>query len=100
MKLTDFGLWFKQDCKWFTTVPPGVGFFTIFYDGWIVAAQWDDFDLDVFLTDRPFIVKVKDQFLLTYFCSGDCRFSIGRKLSFDDFEIIINPAYEDINESI
>jgi hypothetical protein len=100
MKIHDFGLWFKQDYKWFTTVPPGIGFFTIFYDGCIVAAQWDDFDLDILATGKSFIVKLKDQSAPVYLDSVDYRVSIGRKLSFDDFEIIKNPAYEAINEDL
>jgi hypothetical protein len=84
MKLTDFGLWFK-DCygKWLTTIPKDE-LFRIYYDGLDLGKQYSDYDLLIYHNRKSsYIVKLKKEFDKK---SG--YHIIGRRLTMDDFEVV------------
>jgi hypothetical protein len=93
MKLTDFGLWFRR-CggkDWSTTIPQKYGpqgIFEIFYDGRALGICHEH-SLYIHVS-RPHKIHLKSKFSK----GADHWFVIGRKLTLNDFEIILNPDYK------
>jgi hypothetical protein len=87
VKIYDFGLWFEQGGRWYTTIPQD-GWFFIYYDGNLIATQLLEYAL---ARDRryPYIIKLNNNFRRNNFGHD----IIGRPLSLDDFEIVENPEY-------
>ncbi len=91
MRIHDFGLWFNHlyGDELSTTIPPK-GPFRIYYDGFELGTQLEDFDL--YLIDyEPHLINLKLHFPLNRW-SGD--YKIGHLLTHEDFEIIPNPNYK------
>jgi len=87
MKLTDFGLWFKQGGRWYITIPQD-GWFFIHYDGTLIATQLLEYELARYHMG-PYILKLNNNFRQKNFGND----IIGRPLSLEDFEIVENPNY-------
>ncbi len=89
MKIHEFGLWFKAwpSCKWFIIVPPE-GAFMIHYDGKNLGWQLAGDFIEIY-DHQPHIIKLKQK------CpkSGFYYYIMNRRLTMDDFEIILNPDY-------
>ena len=98
MKLTDFGLWFRDSVDmWSTTIPPR-GCFYIYYDGNYLGSQHPGDRTLIIYNDGPYTINLKKNFSidgegfgLRYYTV----YSIGRLLTLDDFEIVENPHYRD-----
>ena len=92
MKITDFGLWFKDwDTKEWSTIIPHNSGFSIYYDGERLGHQDNLFTFFIYNTYfNRYTIQVKCDFHKKY-----TYYQIGRFLTLDDFEIIGNPLNED-----
>ncbi len=92
MKMHDFGLWFQEAVskKWLVTIPKEGGF-RIYYDGHDLGEQWSNFD-SVIYDDEPYIIVLKSKLPIR---EGFVhKNAYDRRITLDDFEIVINPNYK------
>ena len=102
MKITDFGLWFLDDERpkdrpkeWFTAIPQAGGF-AIYYDGNYLGYYHNDDSLLIY-DDKPHSINLNKYSPLHGGYLGRSHYTIytiGRRLTMDDFEIIPNPDYK------
>ncbi len=96
MKITDFGLWFRNwsNYEWSNTIPQRPGC-DIYYDGQNLGYQTSYFDVRIYARkDQPHMIKLKSDFTRTVI-----HYEINRLITMEDFEIISNPYYKDCHET-
>ncbi len=99
MKIHDFGLWFREWLpggglgKWLNTIPLTDEFF-IYYDSQRLGWQDRSFRLVNEVTNTSaYTIKLKQKFTVFKKEFEMDNYLIGRKLTFDDFEIVKNPRF-------
>jgi hypothetical protein len=98
MKLYDFGLWFRtfaifKDGDWSTSIPQNSQY-RIFYDGaWLGTKFIDQAHIS---ENERFMIKLKNPIIHSprVISNGISLYEIDT-LTLDDFEIILNPRYQE-----
>ncbi len=93
MKIHEFGLWFNPCYSdvWLTTIPSKISF-QIFYDGRVLGEYYASARALYLYIHHPHKIHLKSKFSK----SPNDWFVIGRDLTLEDFEIILNPDYKEI----